>query len=499
MKSTWQSLAWKEWHEHKWKLASIIAIMWCVTLPAIFQRETDRAGLAIGMLTLCALPLSIFVGLGAAANEQSRCTVSFLQGLPVPIWRVAVLKLLFGIATVVVPLMLTMLLFHVLDRSFDLFRVEPNRPPLFAMRNWYVSYLLINGLLVVSLFIWSAAAGVNRRDEVSAGAAALLIMVGWMTLVVLLAEKTPIFKNSLLLRVIALSTAPGGPVVGDMVLAGDLNRFQLDVALGVAAVAHLALAAWYVGRFARIASREIRSRQQAVRCSSRPDWLWPPRQSRFSAMVWKQARESGPIVVAGLAGVAGVLAVIVLLDYEHYTVRQAAQLLTTVTVMLGFAVALVGGVGIFLNDLSPRLNTFWRSRPIHPDAWFWTKFLSGGAILYISFCVPLLDAVFVDSPVRLSALVLIPLAVYSSAVATTALVRQAVYAAILSIPLIYFGLTIVWLVLHGAAYVNLIPWPRNSFFEPSVIELAVGMTITIAISTSMAWLAVRYDWGWKNR
>ena len=28
MNSIWYSLVWKEWHEHKWKLVSMVAIMW---------------------------------------------------------------------------------------------------------------------------------------------------------------------------------------------------------------------------------------------------------------------------------------------------------------------------------------------------------------------------------------------------------------------------------------------------------------------------------------
>ena len=41
MRTIWQSLAWKEWHEHKWKLVSITAILWATA--AMSLRETDAA------------------------------------------------------------------------------------------------------------------------------------------------------------------------------------------------------------------------------------------------------------------------------------------------------------------------------------------------------------------------------------------------------------------------------------------------------------------------
>ena len=48
---------------------------------------------------MCIVPLAIFVGLGTAAGERSRGTLAFLQALPVPMWRVALHKLIAGLLT----------------------------------------------------------------------------------------------------------------------------------------------------------------------------------------------------------------------------------------------------------------------------------------------------------------------------------------------------------------------------------------------------------------
>ncbi len=52
----------------------------------------------------------------------------------------------------------------------------------------------------------------------------------------------------------------------------------------------------------------------------------------------------------------------------------AVELVGILTSTIGLLVALVVGIGMILTDVSPPLNTFWRSRPINPDLWFWTKF-----------------------------------------------------------------------------------------------------------------------------
>ena len=100
MNSIWFSLAWKEWHEHKWKLVSIVAILCGVaTLIMSFAETQDTFALAVSLVGICIVPLAMFIGLGAAANERSRNTLPFLQSLPAPLWRVALMKVVLGLLT----------------------------------------------------------------------------------------------------------------------------------------------------------------------------------------------------------------------------------------------------------------------------------------------------------------------------------------------------------------------------------------------------------------
>src|SRR3954447_25525684 len=190
MRSIWYSLTWKEWHEHKWKLASLLAILWATSALALYYGERDALAMASLMVAFCVVPLGLFVGLSAAANERSRGTLAFSQALPTPIWRFALLKVIFGLAILLIAIVMTLPLFYVWDRGPGLRGAESETIQQLNKEaftgNFYLDVLLLCASLAISMFVWAAAAGVNRKDEISAGAVALAAMVGWyVTLIVI--------------------------------------------------------------------------------------------------------------------------------------------------------------------------------------------------------------------------------------------------------------------------------------------------------------------------
>ena len=283
----------------------------------------------------------------------------------------------------------------------------------------------------------------------------------------------------------------------------------LPIGAGIAVVTHLVLATWYVRRFGRVADLEIRSPQVAVRDSNRAGWLPSPRASAFTSVAWKQFRESGPLVLVGLAGVVGVVALYLLADSEQLLSRpdQFAEMVAGVSVVVGFFVAIVVGIGVCLGDVEPGLNTFWRSRPINADLWFWTKYFTGMLVLLAAMYGPLLVVLFAFHPNPFSVLFrpdsrVIPLAhiaIFAAAVMMTCLVRHAVYAAILSLSVVYLG-TLAGLGLWFlAGLLHLVPLRSVFPWEPSDAQIAFGMALSFVTSTIVAWLATRYDWGRKSR
>ncbi len=205
MRSIWQSLAWKEWHEHKWKFVAILGALWGTVAISLLYGGPDAFGLAGVTMSLCMVPFAIFVGLAAASNERARGTLAFTQALPAPMWPIALLKLFYGLGILLASVALTLPLYfgwlqwlkHFGDAYNAINRMYSHG---YFTGNFVLDLTLTSMAIAASLFIWSAAAGVNRKDEVSAGAVTLATIVGWYVLLFvggyLLVAFTPLTPNS---------------------------------------------------------------------------------------------------------------------------------------------------------------------------------------------------------------------------------------------------------------------------------------------------------------
>jgi len=524
MRTIWFSLAWKEWHEHKWKLVSIVAILCGVAALIMGFAETrDIFALAVSLVGICIVPLAMFIGLGAAANERSRNTLPFLQSLPAPLWRVALMKVVLGLVTLFLSIIFAVAFIYAWKFLAELAGqniVTVGRE--FEINGltglWYVDVAILLAPFAASLFAWCAAAGVNRRDEISAGAVAVAIFVGWITLIALVYSVAIywIEQSHLVgladrwkwLGIMGLSTFPGG-----LFAAINLSNHQPTIPLALcyttAAITNVLLLVWYVRRFGKLANLEIHSPKSAVRQSTQTEWLPSPRQFTTTAIAWKQLRESGPIALAGVAGSVGITLAIVIVNIIEGT-RPIGDVVSEVypvmAVVFGYLVAMVIGIGVCLNDVAPKVNEFWRSRPIQADLWFWIKFATGLIVVFVSTYAPIGLLVEFRIPVfniwTVSDFILVPvmqLAVFAAAVATTCLVRQAVYAAILSLAVMYLG------AFFGLVICRLPAWIQSDAPRPSLManattpQLVFAVAISFTLSTLVAWLAVRYDWGKKSR
>src|SRR5437764_546166 len=126
-------------------------------------------------------------------------------------------------------------------------------------------------------------------------------------------------------------------------------------------------------------------------------------------------------------------------------VRELLEIFATVAVIGGIVLALLVGVGTFAPDLKPRVNTFWRSRPISASAWFWSKYMIGAGAMLLTIGLPALAATWWSSvrevPVEqlsgfffmIASCGLLWLLMFAIAVATTCLVRHTLYASILAV------------------------------------------------------------------
>lgn len=521
MRTIWHSLAWKEWNEHKWNFVSILAILSGVTaLVALNVDERNTLGAVTAILLLSVVPLALFVGMGAAAGERSRGTLPFLQALPVPMWRVALHKFVAGLITIVGPFAIVVAVTYgfcqfLLQWGYVSSKLFANAPRLFYLNNgnWVSDTLLTLSYLAFCIFIWTIGTGVNRKHEIGAAAVALLAMLGWALALILVGKFIVSLANdsSLIDRspfnwifILGLSTLPGGLLPLFTLPESLKNREFLPLATLVATAVLVALSTRYIRRFGDISDLEIRSPMAARIRPGRLDWLGPPRSSPFAAVVWKQVREGWPVAFAGVSIVFSLFASIFVLDWSYFAGNPTSQiqLINTLTGTFGFLIAMIIGVSVFSGEVSPGLNTFWRSRPIPPNLWFWTKFLSALAITIAAIYLPILivvglDGLLVDpdmNVIRMS-----QMAVFAAAVLMICLVRQVVYAAILSIAVVYLGV-VTAAIVHGLSLlIRGRGWPNGvrDIFDLSDAQLVISLFLTFVACTLIAWLAIRNDWGQK--
>lgn len=509
MISTWRSLFWKEWREHRWKVGALaIVTLLAPTLAAIWQPQEIFSATTLALFL--AVPLgAMFLGMSAAAGEHSRGTIHFLQALPTPTSRPAVAKLFWGCLTLAIPTVLGVLGADFWTRMFA------SRIPMayasassnvfshvWGLNDWYSGTLASGVLAGLSIFVWIAACGANRSDEVRAGAVGLLVVLSYWAAVLLFASQLDPDRRQPVLQAI-MSAGPGGPAGVAQLPRPDsspvapanarawLASFGPYAAAAIAS--HLALAVVFILRYGRVAAPRVQVADAPLPASTAPAWLPPPRRSPLAAIVWKQFRETAPLAVMGAAVVilAAAWAAASHRDATRFA-EDFAEITSGIWLAVGACVAMVAGIGLLMDDLRPQLHTFWRSRPIDVRQWFVAKFAIGAATTLLILAIPMsVVAAFLPAPaeerlILLGVGLLSQLGLFATAVAAMVLIRQAVYAAVVAM-----GVAFAYTMAIAAMTEALKHLPD----EPLLI---VGVLAGITAATWLAWQAVRHDWGWKS-
>lgn len=184
-------------------------------------------------------------------------------------------------------------------------------------------------------------------------------------------------------------------------------------------------------------------REGATDPTSAPRLRQPLRSPRW-AIAWLQVTEAMPICVGGsvlLIAWSSILAYF--FARGGLLVDRAMDVLAKSAVGIGFLWVGVVGVSTFVPNLQSSLATFWRSRPISPGRWFWSKFWLGASISLAAIHVPAMVAIDLSHKLawqdRMGALIgylcvpLTHLMIYSITVLLACLFRHVVYAGILGL------------------------------------------------------------------
>jgi hypothetical protein len=295
----------------------------------------------------------------------------------------------------------------------------------------------------------------------------------------------------------------------------DYGPAIIRMIAGTFFISHALLAVSFVRRFGSSQTIDVPSPKPAALEHPQEAYLTAPFRSQLGATVWKQFRESGPIALVGATAalaIALVIAVGNLASAAHslrfFEVFGAAWFVASL--YLGGIATLVIGIGVFLRDLEPELNSFWRSRPIPPDRWFWTRFASGLAVILLTILLPVLvvsfGAIARNTPaedIRQGTMMFghavpILVATYAIAAGATCLLRRAMFAALVTLAATYFGALAVVAAYVVVRCFTTHQWTLDRFDSVDTPVWIFGLVFDTLFGTLLAWLAVRYDWGRKN-
>lgn len=515
MSSIWLSLVWKEWHEHKWKLAILSVTIFAFGL--FWIREPARIAPEMLSVTLLCYSLlaGLLVGMYTAGGENGRGTMRFLQTLPVSMSRPALVKLLMTLTVTAIPMLLTVvataLSLH--WQGYDTqFWIENERMLLQAgplsywgIQPWYWGVAFSAFLTLASLLLWMVALGVNRSDEIRAGAVGFLgIAAIWFCLAVpaALADRydRPWIQD--LVAVLA-PAAPGAPGNLESFSESLDNQISPVVSFWLLAVislfAHCLVARRFLMKFGTRAMQPSRS-AGGLAAPVAGEWLAPPRASTWRAIVWKQLMETGPLALLA----AGAILCFAAIGYYSQTERgfrnSFGEILAGVTLGVGYLVTVAAGMGVFLEDLKPKVSHFRRALPASPTQWFFIKFFTGLLVLAITFGLLILFSSFFTfrrsllderEPVaQVFALTLVFTLLYTMAVVSYCLGRHPVVSALAAI-----GVMVVGSLGINLFYYYLLPEALSQdgrFAFGLAIAAQLGLTV-------LAWKAFRENWGWHAR
>lgn len=450
MNNLWLHLAWKEWHEHKWKLASLIAIPLTISLFFVLVEPSGAIDAFfcawIGYVPLAAL----FMAMTVASGERSAGTMDFVRSLPIPRFQVAAVRLFMGAFVCLLPLLVTAVIGHTTVCALTLMGERFESPWLsyFTPLTFIWTGTALAAMSCLTLFLWITAFAINQPTELRAGAIGVAVISIWGSLEALadcmLDNRTEYCLQTATMIYLGSPFYPiyyhrmGVPAPADW--PRTFLLVQTSIYVGLISVA--------IRRYGQLqaTTSPARGTTLTARCG-------PPRSSPRSALVWLQWRETLPLCAAGLLLLTGSVGSVMLMRElaemagvapardPGYAAIAYAGIAREFSMGIGFLWAIMVGTGTFAPDLEPRLANFWRSRPIDPIKWFWLKYLTGAAAI----------VAFIDAPVvvwilsmveeghwndaKLLAFACVPLmhlAVYSIAVLLACLVRQIVYAGILA-------------------------------------------------------------------
>jgi ABC-type transport system involved in multi-copper enzyme maturation permease subunit len=404
------SLLWKEWRERRGSLAFFaLGFLACALYVAIDARcYAHRTPVAryFEISEFFSLLAAVFLAMRTSLGELTDRSLGFSLALPVSSRRFAWHRLAGALVALTGPILLGAALLSLLLSIGYLEQAppcpkltspgnvacRPSLPPALALALLWQTTAIVVAQAAELLLILSAI-GARRRTEAQVGFAGAFLGVLWL----LLCETHHLARQfeqppalDWLAVVIPQSLAngygygDGHGIFTDLSIAGRVwgpLSLNVLVLLGLGFVFSI-----------RYGTRRILPAESP---DGWPRWRFPDLlpyllnrlpnccPGPIGSLVWLNLRRSLPIATAGLALAYLSTAVQLVLfgpKSDAPLFLAVAGHLPATIVPLAMLWGPIIAAALFAPELQPGLESFWRSRPIAPRSWFWTKFLTGLAV-----------------------------------------------------------------------------------------------------------------------
>ncbi len=511
-----RSLINKEWRERRLPIIICSGWIFCCLLYVVAYEWSHRFRAPVASFTSAirfyTLIASIFLAMKTALSEQTQKTFGFTQSLPVSLGQLARIKLMGGIATLILPIILGALIMTPLlwsgfieqvptREASDPYIPMPERPSLSAggavSLLWTITAVTCAGGL--QLFLILSIIGTRLRSESQIGFCGTAFAFVWRILPGMSIQDTSLngWFGALFPRAL-ISFWGYGVEEGSY---SDLEFGQpIWIPLAVNILVLLFLAFLFV--------RWYGSRSLSYRFGQTSRWQkWPafwsripfPLPNQTAALVWINLRQAVPIAFWGL-----LLAALLTLRQSSGSSQDFRTELPSITEIVAMLWAVVVGTGIFAAEVQPGLSAFWRSRPLTIGSWFWCKFVTGliavllvldGATIFVSWGTPISHTTGMSRSYIACMPILHALA-YAFAVLGVCWLRRPIQGGIFAIALFTIPRILVESSLGasfgpGDVYNHLIDGEIKGHFDLSKHHFPLVYGIIVAVIFITAWLASR--------
>jgi hypothetical protein len=458
------SLLWKEWRETRVHLAIFIAWMTFAVSYAIAYELGHHFRAVVGHLSGLTLFYSLFAGVVLAmrtsGGERTDGTIEFSGALPVSLRRMGMVRIVSAVATLAIPILIAASMVSVALASGLIEQVEPRHlephtplpqratAGLLTSLEQLASITAVAILGGVELLLVVSLLGCYLRSQAQIGLVGAVIALGSLMAAGVFSALEGYSRAQWIYGVLlpqslvahmGYDDEPG--YYTDHALA-PYRWISICLSLPVLAI----IGGLFITRYGAMRGCLKPAKRGRFRIALPPVLSRIPigLPGRLPALLWLELRQSVPLAAFGFLLAVLMTIASVLIESQHgysFGVAVLANLPSSVW-YVAILWAVVVGSGVYSADLGSGLSAFWRSRPISPDLWFWTKFVVGlaavvgvldGVTILASWKSPREDMTTGMSWAYVGCFPIIHALLYALAVLGTCWLRRPVIGAILAI------------------------------------------------------------------